>query len=194
MLIHKQTSNKKVWIGIGIAGILCIGAIVSYSFLNAKHQSAMPIDTTKPYDATTFNSDTNVPVSSNDPHANAVASDKDSDGTQSTPAPADGTTPDAPSGAFVSNEDVTLSGDRSQVNSVCTTTPGASCTIIFTKNGVVRQLPAKVADSTGHATWSWNVGDSSINLSTGTWTISATATIGSKSATATYPIELKVSA
>ena len=75
--------------------------------------------------------------------------------------------------------------------SVCVTNPGATCTIKFTKDGVIKALPIKVADSSGSAEWFWT--PTSAHLSLGSWQIKAVATLNGQTKTAkdAYPLNVQ---
>jgi hypothetical protein len=99
----------------------------------------------------------------------------------------------APSGAFVSFHDPSISGSSTpnQLQSSCISTPGASCTIEFTNNtGVTESLPSQVIDGTGHTTWSWKVQD--LGLTVGSWKITAIATLNGQSKSTNDTIGLNV--
>jgi hypothetical protein len=97
-----------------------------------------------------------------------------------------------PTGTFVSNHHPNLSGQPApnQIQSVCVTTSGATCTIVFTKNGVTKQLPNQVTDRGGAAYWTWKLQD--IDLTPGTWQVTAKATFGSRTETASDATALEV--
>lgn len=95
-----------------------------------------------------------------------------------------------PFGSFVSNHNPTLSGSLSNEESVCNTTPGATCYIEFTQNSVVKKLPAETADSNGTVYWYWNVGQA--GFTSGNWQITAVATLSGQSETAQDKINLDV--
>lgn len=98
----------------------------------------------------------------------------------------------APSGTFVSNHNPNLDGDPAPnlIQSVCVTTPGATCTITFTKDGTTKSLPEQTTDSEGATYWDWKV--QSIGLTTGEWRIKAVAKLGSQTKTAQDSLNLKV--
>lgn len=98
-----------------------------------------------------------------------------------------------PSGSFVSNHRPNLSGSPApnRIASVCTTTPGAACTISFAKDGVTKSLPEQVADRGGSTYWDWKLQD--IGLTEGEWKVTATAKLGNQTKTATDAINLEVS-
>jgi hypothetical protein len=105
----------------------------------------------------------------------------------------DPTTPlTTPNGNFISNHSPNLSGSPhpNTIQSVCNTTPGATCTIVFTKGGVTRQLPAQTTDKGGAAYWTWKLQD--IGLTQGSWTVTAKATLGSQTKTASDVTNLEV--
>ena len=80
----------------------------------------------------------------------------------------------APSGAFVSFHDPNLSGSPApnQLQSSCSSTPGATCTIKFTSsNGVTKSLPSQLIGSSGATTWAWQLQE--LGLTQGTWHLTA---------------------
>lgn len=83
----------------------------------------------------------------------------------------------APSGAFVSNHKPNLDGKPAPntMQSVCNTTPGATCSIIFTKDNISKSLIKKKADSNGNVYWDWSLQE--IGLTEGTWTIEAKSSL-----------------
>ncbi len=66
------------------------------------------------------------------------------------------------------------------LSSTCTTTPGATCEIVFTKDGASPQsLPAETTDAGGTAYWnSWRPQDH--GLTPGTWTVTAVAKLNTQ--------------
>lgn len=98
-----------------------------------------------------------------------------------------------PSGSFVSNHHPNLGGSPAPnlESSVCTTTPGASCTISFTMGGTTKSLEARTADSNGAAFWDWKLQD--IGLTAGTWKIQAIASLNGQTKTASDALDLTVS-
>lgn len=86
-----------------------------------------------------------------------------------------------PTGNFVSAHHVQAS---TPVTSTCITTPGASCQINFTKDGVTKSLPAETTDAGGNAYWN-NWQPQYYGLATGTWTVTAVATLGTQTLSAT---------
>ena len=116
----------------------------------------------------------------------------DKSGGASGSAPSPTATLTAPQGNFVSNHHPNLGGTPAPntEQSVCNTTPGAICEIIFTKDGVTKSLQPQTADSGGAAYWSWKIQD--VGLTAGSWKVSAQATLGNQTKTADDAITLEV--
>lgn len=98
----------------------------------------------------------------------------------------------APSGNFVSNHRPNLSGSPApnSINSVCTTTPGASCKITFTKDGATKSLPPQIVDQGGSTYWNWKLQD--IGLTQGSWKIEAIASLNEQASTSSDVLNLEV--
>ncbi len=98
----------------------------------------------------------------------------------------------APYGDFVSNHHPNLNGSPapSQETSVCNTTPGAKCSIKFTKGSVTTSLPSQTTDSKGSTYWTWDV--KKAGLTSGNWIIEAVATLNGKIKTTHDPLPLSV--
>jgi hypothetical protein len=97
-----------------------------------------------------------------------------------------------PSGTFVSNHRPKLGGtDQERLEqSTCNTTPGAQCAIKFTNSSTEKTLEAKTADSSGSVVWNWDINNS--GLTTGSWKVTAIATLNGKTSSAADPITLEV--
>ncbi|HET7060328.1 MAG TPA: hypothetical protein VFH99_03385 [Candidatus Saccharimonadales bacterium] len=98
----------------------------------------------------------------------------------------------APFGNFVSNHHPNLSGSPAPntMSSVCNTTPGASCKIIFTKDGTTKELVSQTADANGSVYWNWKLQD--IDLSSGSWKIQAITSLNGQTKTASDAMDLVV--
>lgn len=95
----------------------------------------------------------------------------------------------APSGDFVSAHQVTL---NTPIVSVCNTTPGAECSIVFTaSNGTQESLRAEHTDSGGSAYWN-NWTPSSLGITQGEWKIRAVATLNGQTMTTQDAMNLSV--
>lgn len=137
-----------------------------------------------------------TPVS-NSSSSTAPSTEKPPTGTGSTngtdtPAPPANNAPlIKPYGSFVSNHQPGQHGSPLEEASVCNTSPGASCTITFTKGGVTKSLTAKTADSSGAVYWqSWT--PQSVGLTAGNWTVTAVATAGQQTQSTQDPTPLEV--
>ncbi len=96
-----------------------------------------------------------------------------------------------PYGTFVSNHYPGKNGAPLNIDSVCITTPGASCTIKFTRSGISKSLSSQKVNSDGYAYWNqWKPSD--IGLTSGSWKIEAIATLNGKTASAQDSIALEV--
>ncbi len=97
-----------------------------------------------------------------------------------------------PTGNFVSNHEPNLGGKPApnELQSVCITTPGATCQITFTKDGLTRSLEPQKTDSSGAAYWTWRLQD--VGLSAGSWQIQAKAISGDQVITAVDTLNLEV--
>jgi hypothetical protein len=94
----------------------------------------------------------------------------------------------APSGTFVGNH--RPKPEQGKLQSVCVTTSGATCTIVFKMGSTTKQLPPQTTDKEGAAYWTWSLGD--IGLTEGTWSIEAKATLSGQTKTAQDPTALEV--
>jgi hypothetical protein len=137
---------------------------------------------TLPYQAPVINPDTNVPGGVT-PNTSTVSLA-------------------APEGMFVSNHGngnnpaVTV---NTQEESTCSTTPGASCQIIFTDGSqteslVVKQTStenSKTGIAAGTVSWSWT--PAQIGLTPGDWKIAATATLNGQTSSTQDAADLVIS-
>ena len=186
---RRQTPNTKPhmrkWFIVG--GIVILALIISGAVWGF-HQNNKTTIATKPTNAVTAGQDTKgEPVTSQATSGGSGTNNKTGGDTSSA-----NTTLIAPQGDFVSNHHPNLGGSPAPntEQSVCNTTPGATCQIIFTKDGITQTLPSQTADSGGAAYWSWKLQD--LNLTEGTWKVSAKATLGSQTKTADDALQLEV--
>lgn len=99
------------------------------------------------------------------------------------------TTLAAPIGTYASNHQPSLSANQIET-STCTTTPGATCQIIFTNGSTTKSLAAQTTDRGGSTYWNWRPKD--LGLTTGTWRIQATASLHGQTQTSSDAINLEV--
>ncbi|MDO8592012.1 MAG: hypothetical protein Q7R60_03800 [bacterium] len=156
--------------------------------LTRKHKSVSGTIPSTPSSSTTApNSDkagNNAMPTTNSPLGNTDSSKSNASNTVTLPL-------NAPWGNFVSNHSPGKDGAPTSEVSTCNTTPGATCTVQFIKDGVSRNLETKTTDSNGSVSWSWDIKDA--NLSSGKWQITAVATLNgqSKSTSDQLPLEVQ---
>jgi hypothetical protein len=93
----------------------------------------------------------------------------------------------APYGTFVSNHHPDTNTSE---ESVCSSTPGASCIIKFTQGNVVKTLSAQAVDGTGTTYWSWNVKQA--GLTSGSWTVTAVANLNGQTKSTQDSLALEI--
>jgi len=100
--------------------------------------------------------------------------------------------PLTPAGNFISNHHPNLSGSPAPntISSVCTTSPGASCVISFTKDGATKSLEAQTTDRGGATYWNWKLQD--IGLTSGSWKVTATASLNDKKVSSEDAMNLEI--
>jgi len=101
-----------------------------------------------------------------------------------------GGSPLSPYGSLVSNHKPGQNGSDLTELSQCITSPGAKCYIKFTQGSVVKTLPEKTADSSGSIFWEWNVSDA--GLTSGDWTITASASLDGQTKSTSDQLNLEV--
>ena len=170
---------KKVVAPVVVAALVIGGGY----YLWHKHQTPPVVAQTPPTISTgPTGSKTTATSNPNVPGASSNAS-------QSTPSGG----PQAPSGSFVSAYTASM---NTNLTSSCSSTPAATCQIIFNKDGVTKSLPSQVVmDSdkldTAGTSWSWT--PNSIGLTAGSWSVSATATLNGQSKTTQSSVQLVIS-
>lgn len=197
-LQQRRKRISKKWVFIAIAIVVVVGIVSTLEATNTTHlfHKANTTLVTTPNVPSRTNTDTKGDAPNNNANKNAqsptsepsqVTKDKNSE-------PTDSNTPlKTPTGTFVSNHHPNLSGSPApnQIQSVCVTTSGAQCQILFTKDGVTKSLPAQTTDRGGAAYWTWKLQD--IGLTVGSWKVQAKATLGSQTQTADDAAALEVS-
>lgn len=119
---------------------------------------------------------------------NATGSNQNTD-TQGAPSTGSGPPPATPYGNFVSNHRPGGGTLTSEVSS-CNTSAGATCYIQFTNGSTVKKLDTQTTDGKGATIWYWDV--ESAGLSSGSWTITAVATLNGQTKTANDSLPLVV--
>ena len=188
MKIQKSKNSKKIVLIIAVLA-LAIGAGVFAYFYMQKNAT----DDRK----TQFGSESTNPtedVPKPDTNSNSGTSIDGSKDNPSTGEPTSnpGQTPATPIGTFVSNHRPNLSGSPAPntMNSTCSTTAGATCTIEFSNGTRTVSLPEKKTDANGNVSWDWKLQD--VGLTAGSWSITAVAKNGSFVSKAVDPTNLEV--
>ncbi|HXY17881.1 MAG TPA: hypothetical protein VEH48_00480 [Candidatus Nitrosopolaris sp.] len=174
------------------AGLISAAALVvviasslgAWHYHDRTNQETLPV---APATNTTYNqtNSNNQSVGSSDKQA-APAGGYSATTTSNSPSNNTGQPPLTPSPPFVSNHKPGLNGTPTTENSVCNTTPGASCYIEFTMGNKTIKLQAGTADTNGSVYWeNWDVNNPSYGFSSGSWTITAVATLNGQTQTAT---------
>lgn len=155
-----------------LAGIITILELTNTTYIFHKKST--------PHTASEYTKGTSDGDDASKPHSNDTAGDsKDSAG--------DSKDLVEPTGNFVSSHHAT---STSNLSSTCNSTPGATCKITFSKEGVTKALQTKTLDDGGAAYWSWQPGD--IDLSPGVWSVKATVRLGDKSESTTDALSLEI--
>lgn len=186
----KKTRKSRIIIPIiGMIGLIFIGIVAAIWYF---YQSNQPSNEAL-YGSDQTTPTKNTPVASSNNTGSSSNSKTNEPANSTAPVNVDPTaSPRTPTGVFISHHKPNLSGSpvSNSLSSTCVTTPGVLCTIQFKKDGVVKELPVKQADSDGNAYWTWSLQD--IGLTQGTWTVSAVAKNNSLTATANDAVPLTV--
>jgi hypothetical protein len=167
-MARKSKKNSRNLLLIRIVGVLILVAVVALAF-HRPNKGSGQIPSTTPNQ--TASSSAKQPVST------PAATDKTSPTGSTTEGVPSNLSLLEPSGNFVSNHHPNLGGSPapSAEQSVCNTTPGASCYIKFTKGDITKTLASQATDGNGSTYWNWDIKDS--GFTEGSWQITATATL-----------------
>lgn len=177
---HRLTNTRWLFI-VSFLGLTLIIALLELT--NVTHLlhrttgvSLIPTtDTNTPSTVTPKPSSNNDTRPTNDSPTNSSQPVQAKSPDAAAPSSGQGTEFIAPRGSFVSNHSPGKNGSPTAEQSVCTTTPGASCYIQFVKDGVVKKLDAKIVDGSGSVVWSWDVKDA--GFAAGAWQITAVSSL-----------------
>lgn len=185
--------KKQKIILISIIGLLLIGGGAAFAIKRASHNSSSSSSITTTANENTKGETTKTTDSTSD---SSSATSNDEDGSGAVDKNGDATVESTatlltPTGTFVSNHKISLgNADQLNIQSDCTTTPGASCKITLTKGSVTKTLSAKKTDAGGAAYWSWNVKD--LGLTAGSWQVKATVTLDDQTQTAADAMNMEI--
>lgn len=184
----KHSKKRVVYSAILVVAVLLIGGFLWHR--HNQHKSA-PLVTTQTGAATPSpDVPTSQPANDN-PTTGSLPNSKDNFNNQPGRQLSSNITPKAPLGNFVSNHHASLVGSPGPIeNSTCETTPGAMCQIRFKSGNITKTLPVQKTNANGGTSWDWKLQD--INLTAGTWQVTAIATNGDKSASATDALQLVI--
>lgn len=180
MIRKKKTASKKRRIVVGVFIAVVALAVGTFFFVGLGNEAEV---TTTP---STTQEEDQVATKQGESQKNAGAvttpdNDKQANGAAGSDSVA------APEGNFVSSHRANMG---STIESVCTTTRGASCDISFTKGGVTKTLGRKDVNSAGAASWIWT--PASIGLTPGSWVITATAELSGAQTSSKDPSNFEV--
>ncbi len=166
--------------------VSCLVVVISVSAW-VWHQKTKPHD-----DPTRTTSQKGEPVVEDKTEGSSVIPAAENNEKSEGTTPSSDTTLEEPTGSFVSNHHPNLGGSPApnNIQSSCTTTPGAKCTITLTKNGTTKSLGEKTTNDDGSAYWDWKLQD--VGITEGSWQVTATANLNGQTKSATDPIALEV--
>ena len=189
-----KKSKRKWWVAsLLVAVILLLGFGVYWQFIRDHHKTpAVSATGDTKGDTAVQNNNTGTKTDSTVPGHTVNPTPSDQTGKQQVPPTTGGAAPLEPTGDFVSSHGTNQPVPRSAaMESVCTSTPGASCVISFTQGSVTKSLPAQTTDKGGSTYWNqWT--PQTYGLTAGSWTITATATLNGQTKSATDALPLKV--
>jgi len=190
----RKISNKRTrWIVVVLIIILLAAGIVVALHIRDIHK-AQHTSNTIPTSKALKKSSAKSPSSKSQaaPTSPATAPSSTDNTKLPSSSPVASTVLDTPFGNFVSNHHPGQGGSPTSEESVCNTTPGATCDIQFTNgSGVTKDLGSESVNSNGAAYWSWNI--SGGTLAPGNWQITAVAKLNGQTKTASDTMDLVVS-
>jgi hypothetical protein len=176
-----RLSNKRLWwLLLALAILLCIVVILEVTNVTHFFHHQNPNPTASSYTK-------GEPGSDSQTSAGNEQGESDSGSDKTTGS---STELLKPSGQFVSNHKPGQNGSPVSEQSVCNTTPGATCEIRFQKGSVIKSLPSHTADAGGAAYWTWTPDE--VGLTAGNWTVTAVASLNGKSLSSADSLALEV--
>lgn len=164
---------------ITVFAVLLVAGVSYYVFNSQKHANLniIPSSTVSPKASTSNSLNKNSAKQSTPTTAgNTVVENSSTQKTASSTS--SNSTLTAPTGTFVSNHNPGV-GSPTTEESICNTTPGASCYIEFEMGNVVKTLSTQTVGSSGTVYWSWDA----TTLTQGSWNVSAVATLNGQTKT-----------
>jgi hypothetical protein len=186
IIVMAMYLNKKTKISIWLTLLVLFLIVIAFgTFLYTKKSTNPTFTASTATKGPSTELPKNTPVTQT--NSNSDGDKEDRNDTSASQIP-----PEKPTGIFVSNHRPKLSGENlsNQINSVCTTTSGAACTIVLTKNGKSISLQKQETDNGGSTYWTWKLQD--YGITEGTWKVEAAATLNGQTATTKDPIDMVV--
>lgn len=176
--MEPRNRQRYLW----VVGIVVVALLVGLAVVKLTHnhhpskQSTTGDVTAQPTRRASSSSDKNTESGS----SQKSTSSSDSSNAKSPVLPGSGSSSSknltAPYGQFVSNHHP--ASVNTAESSVCSTSSRATCIISFTMGGHTISLPAKTTNGSGSAAWSWT--PKQLGLSSGSWSVTATAKLSSQ--------------
>jgi hypothetical protein len=193
MAIRHHSRQKRVILGT-ICAVVIIGVVVFALVAHDRNKKTAVIipSTNSTNYASPKNNSKKTSSSNSSPAQTTTSSGTGQDKSAEPSTPSSNAQLIAPSGVFVSNHKPSLSGSSvyQQEQSVCNTTPGATCYIEFTQGTTTKRLVTQTVNSQGATYWTWDINQA--GLSQGSWAISAIATLNTQTMSAQDSTMLEV--
>jgi len=167
-----KKNKKKIIILVVTIAVLALGLIGTA--LHLKYKKNSNTDTTTKSQNPNNNSKSTYPTSGNSSN-NPGSSNSSSNSSVG---------PSTPTGQLLNKHSISLSStaieSNPDMNSICQTTPGATCDLKLTApDNSIKYVGSKSVDASGAASFYWNA--KNIGLTSGRWKIEAIATLNNKS-------------
>ncbi len=186
MKIHRLGSKKTIIAAVVLVLVVGAGVILHTHSVHKAQSTSGTIPNSKKGSSS---SNANDKKTASDQTDSSSAPNKTQEASSPASSDASGTLI-APFGTFVSNHKPGQSGSPTSEQSVCNTTPGASCDIQFTSGGIMKSLGSQTANSNGATYWSWDIKGGT--LAPGTWKVTAVVKLNGQTKTTADPMSLEV--
>lgn len=183
MVKFKPKNVRRAIVILVVAGLIIGSSLLALHLIN--RDASSNITTSQSGTVSDFGKGEDTTITEKPTNETTTPNDKDT-------TPQKSKTLVEPTGTFVSNHSPNLSGSPSpnKIQSVCSTTPHATCFIRFTKGDVVVETPKQEVDSGGGAYWTWTLAD--LNITEGGWSVEAVATLDGQTKTAKDSMTMEV--
>lgn len=189
--VQPRSKWKLPLVIVVIVAVVAVGAVFIHARLDSNKNSKQYVSAGQNTKGEQSDTKSSGADSSSTSSGNSVAEPGDSKSSTGSSTDTSSTSLIDPSGDFVSAHTISLA-DHPSLTSVCNTSPGASCKIVFTNGSTSKSLPLQTTDRGGSTYWnSWT--PSSIGLAAGNWQIQAIASINGQTKSSADALPLKVS-